>query len=117
VVLRQCKYLNNLIDLSFHQLNFMDDHYHVREMFDVIFCRNVLIYFDRPTQQAVIGKLCRNLNSSGYLFASHSESLSGLDLPLVSLDRRVQKAWRMKRLSPRVPHSEHWPFINAYSLI
>ncbi len=71
--------------VSFHQLNFMDADYCVREMFDIIFCRNVLIYFDRPTQQAVIGKLCRNLNPGGYLFISLSESLSGLDLPLVSL--------------------------------
>jgi chemotaxis protein methyltransferase CheR len=71
--------------VSFHYLNFMDADYSVREMFDIIFCRNVLIYFDRPTQQAIIGKLCRNLNPRGYLFVSHSESLSGLDLPLESL--------------------------------
>jgi chemotaxis protein methyltransferase CheR len=71
--------------VSFHQLNFMDTDYCVREMFDVIFCRNVLIYFDRPTQEAVINKLCRNLNPGGYLFVSHSETLSGLDLPLVSV--------------------------------
>jgi chemotaxis protein methyltransferase CheR len=71
--------------VSFHQLNFMDDDYCVREMFDVIFCRNVLIYFDRATQQAVIGKLCRNLNPGGFLFVSHTEFLSGLDLPLESL--------------------------------
>jgi len=71
--------------VSFHRLNFMDADYCVREMFDVIFCRNVLIYFDRPTQQAVITKLCRNLKPGGYLFVSLSESLTGLDLPLVSL--------------------------------
>lgn len=71
--------------VSFHRLNFMDADYGVREMFDVIFCRNVLIYFDRPTQQAVIAKLCRNLKPGGYLFVSLSESLTGLDLPLVSL--------------------------------
>jgi chemotaxis protein methyltransferase CheR len=69
--------------VSFHPLNFMDADYGVREMFDVIFCRNVMIYFDRPTQEAVIGKLCRNLHPGGYLFVSHSESLSGLDLPLI----------------------------------
>jgi chemotaxis protein methyltransferase CheR len=71
--------------VSFHQLNFMDPDYCVREMFDIIFCRNVLIYFDRPTQEAIIGKLCRNLNPRGYLFISLSESLSGLDLPLIPL--------------------------------
>lgn len=71
--------------VSFHQLNFMDADYGVRDIFDVIFCRNVMIYFDPPVQQAVIGKLCRNLRPGGYLFVSHSESLSGLDLPLVTV--------------------------------
>lgn len=71
--------------VSFHQLNFIDADYRVREMFEVIFCRNVLIYFDRPTQEAVINKLCRNLIPGGYLFVSHSESLSGLNLPLIPL--------------------------------
>jgi chemotaxis protein methyltransferase CheR len=71
--------------VGFHQLNFMDADYCVREMFDVIFCRNLLIYFDRPVQEAVINKLCRNLAPGGYLFVSHSESLAGLDVPLVSL--------------------------------
>ena len=46
--------------------------------YDFIFCRNLLIYFDRPTQEAVINKLCRNLALGGYLFISHSESLAGL---------------------------------------
>jgi chemotaxis protein methyltransferase CheR len=71
--------------ISFHQLNFMDTDYGVREMFSIIFCRNVLIYFDRPTQEAVVNKLCRNLRPGGYLFVSHSESLSGLDVPLTAL--------------------------------
>jgi chemotaxis protein methyltransferase CheR len=75
--------------VSFHRLNFMDANYGVREMFDIIFCRNVLIYFDRPVQAAVMGKLCRNLSPGGYLFVSHSESLSGLDLPLVALGSSV----------------------------
>jgi chemotaxis protein methyltransferase CheR len=71
--------------VSFHRLNFMDADYHVRAMFDVIFCRNVLIYFDRLTQQTVINKLCTNLRPGGYLFVCHSESLAGLDVPLLSL--------------------------------
>jgi chemotaxis protein methyltransferase CheR len=71
--------------VSFHPLNFMDAEYGVRGMVHVIFCRNVLIYFDRPTQQAVINKLCRHLIPGGFLFTSHSESLHGLDVPLASL--------------------------------
>jgi len=49
---------------------------------DVIFCRNVLIYFDRPTQQRVLSGLCRALPPGGYLFLGHSDSVTGLDLPL-----------------------------------
>jgi chemotaxis protein methyltransferase CheR len=60
----------------------MDSDYGVSEMFDVIFFRNVMIYFDRPTQEAVVGKLCRQLRPGGYFFTGHSESLLGLDVPL-----------------------------------
>ena len=68
--------------VSFYRLNFMDADYGVRDIFHVVFCRNVLIYFDRATQEAVINKICRNLAPGGYLFAGHSESLHGLDIPL-----------------------------------
>lgn len=66
--------------VGFHRLNFMDDDYPVKDAFDVIFFRNVMIYFDRSTQQAVTNKLCRNLAPGGHLFIGHSESLSGLDV-------------------------------------
>lgn len=72
-------------NVRFHQLNLMDSDYHLRDKFDVIFCRNVLIYFSRETQEAVIGKLCRHLSPGGYLFVSHSESLAGLNLPVHGL--------------------------------
>jgi chemotaxis protein methyltransferase CheR len=68
--------------LTLHFLNFMDDDYRIKDLFDVVFFRNVLIYFDRSTQGAVINKICRNLAPGGYLFIGHSESLSGLDVPL-----------------------------------
>ena len=68
--------------MTFRRLNFMDKDYCIRDMFDVVFCRNVLIYFDRPTQEAVINKICRNLAPGGYLFVGHSESLAGLDIPV-----------------------------------
>jgi chemotaxis protein methyltransferase CheR len=67
--------------VSFHQLNFMDDDYRIQNMFDVVFCRNVLIYFDRKTQESVIRKICRYINPGGYLFVGHSESLAGMDVP------------------------------------
>ena len=46
---------------------------------DVIFCRNVMIYFDRAVQQRVIADLERRLAPGGYLFVSHSESLGSVD--------------------------------------
>lgn len=47
--------------------------------FPAIFCRNVAIYFDKPTQAAVARKLASSLDAGGYLFIGHSESLSGMD--------------------------------------
>lgn len=74
---------------GYQRLNFMDDHYPVDETFDVIFCRNVLIYFDRPTQQSVINKLCGKLKPGGYFFLGHSESITGMQVPLVQLKPTV----------------------------
>jgi chemotaxis protein methyltransferase CheR len=47
-------------------------------LFDFIFCRNVMIYFDQPAQQRVIDALDRRLAPGGFLFISHAESLSGV---------------------------------------
>jgi chemotaxis protein methyltransferase CheR len=68
--------------VQFHELNFMDADYPVKDTFDVIFFRNVMIYFDKSTQEAVVNKLCRHLRPGGYLFIGHSESLMGLDVPV-----------------------------------
>lgn len=46
--------------------------------FDVIFCRNVMIYFDKETQAALVNRFYQCLNGGGYLFIGHSESLTGL---------------------------------------
>jgi chemotaxis protein methyltransferase CheR len=47
--------------------------------FDIIFCRNVMIYFDKKTQNALINKFYDSLKSGGYFFVGHSESLTGLN--------------------------------------
>jgi chemotaxis protein methyltransferase CheR len=70
---------------SFMRLNLMDSTYPIIEKFDVIFCRNVLIYFDRPTQEAVINKLCNHLVPGGYFFLGHSESATGMQVPLTPI--------------------------------
>jgi chemotaxis protein methyltransferase CheR len=67
---------------SFARLNFMDNTFNVNETFDVIFCRNVLIYFDRETQERVINKLCMKLKPNGIFFLGHSESITSMQVPL-----------------------------------
>lgn len=71
--------------VTFERLNFMDAQYPVNETFDVVFCRNVLIYFDRETQEKVINKLCSKLRTGGYFFLGHSESITSIDVPLKQL--------------------------------
>ena len=68
--------------VSFHRLNLMEGDYRLKDMFELIFFRNVLIYFEKETQEAVVNRICRNLVPGGYLFVGHSESLSGLDVPV-----------------------------------
>ena len=67
---------------KYQRLNFMDQNYAVNEKFDIIFCRNVLIYFDRETQEKVINRLCNNLKKGGYFFLGHSESITSINAPL-----------------------------------
>lgn len=61
--------------IRFRRLNLMDEHFPIKTPLDVIFCRNVMIYFDRPTQEKLVGKFYRYLKPGGYLFIGHSESL------------------------------------------
>jgi len=68
--------------VEFRRLNFMDANYGISEKADAIFCRNVIIYFDRPTQERILRKLCHHLLPHGYLFAGHAESLHEMDLTL-----------------------------------
>jgi chemotaxis protein methyltransferase CheR len=68
--------------VAFGRLNLMDEAYPVDRDIDIIFCRNILIYFDKPTQAKVLSRLCDHLVPGGYLFLGHSESIVGLDLPI-----------------------------------
>jgi chemotaxis protein methyltransferase CheR len=60
---------------NFMRMNLMDPSYPVDRDVDIIFCRNVLIYFDKPTQQKVVEQLCSHLRPGGYFIVGHSESM------------------------------------------
>ncbi|MDT8442664.1 MAG: protein-glutamate O-methyltransferase [Desulfuromonadales bacterium] len=77
--------------VRFRRLNFMDEDFGFREPFDIIFCRNVIIYFDRPTQERLLTKLVENLSSGRYIFLGHSETLLGLNLPLKQMAPSVYR--------------------------
>jgi chemotaxis protein methyltransferase CheR len=64
----------------FRQLNLLSE-YRFAEAFEVIFCRNVMIYFDRPTQAQLVNQLGRWLAPQGFLLIGHAESLNGLRVP------------------------------------
>ena len=60
---------------NFMRMNLMDSTYPVDRDVDIIFCRNVLIYFERETQRKVVEQLCSHLRPGGYLMVGHSESM------------------------------------------
>ena len=68
--------------VTFRQVNLMEP-FQVAEPMDVIFCRNVLIYFDQASQAKLVGRFHESLAPGGHLFIGHSETLSGLDVPFV----------------------------------
>ena len=68
--------------VHFGRLNLMDEVYPVEDGLDVIFCRNILIYFEKSVQQAVLRRLCDHLRPGGLLFVSHTETVNGMNLPL-----------------------------------
>lgn len=77
--------------VEFARVNFMDYNLGLKEKVDVIFCRNVIIYFDKETQEQIIRKLIDNLVPGGYLFLGHSETLFSMNLPLMQLAPSIYK--------------------------
>lgn len=71
--------------IAFRRLNLVKEYSSPGYRYDAIFCRNVLIYFDRRTQARVVSTLCEHLVPGGHLFIGHSESLTNMDLPLVQV--------------------------------
>ncbi|MDP3087349.1 MAG: CheR family methyltransferase [Methylotenera sp.] len=60
--------------ITFEQLNLLDEQWALKEPFDAIFCRNVMIYFDKPTQSKILSHFVPLMKSHALLFAGHSEN-------------------------------------------
>ncbi|HUP03565.1 MAG TPA: protein-glutamate O-methyltransferase CheR [Bryobacteraceae bacterium] len=82
------------VKVEFRRLNFMEADYGLPEALEIIFCRNVIIYFDRATQIRLLERLVRALAPGGYFFAGHSESLQSMELPLELAGPAVYRKWK-----------------------
>jgi len=76
--------------IEFRRLNLIEPFDH-NAPFALILCRDVMIYFDKPTQQNVVEKLAACLEPGGYLFVGHSESLTSRNGPLEYLRPAVYR--------------------------
>lgn len=77
--------------ITFRRLNLIQDNYPFKGKFDFIFCRNVMIYFDKKTQEGIVNKFYNYLADGGYLFIGHSESLNGVKSPFKYIKPAVYK--------------------------
>ena len=75
--------------VSFRLLNLLTERFPFRGRFDVIFCRNVMIYFDEPTQQSVIARLAEQLTPGGCLFLGLAEGLTRIPPGLTALGQSI----------------------------
>ncbi|MDR3708557.1 MAG: protein-glutamate O-methyltransferase CheR [Capsulimonadaceae bacterium] len=66
--------------IAFRHINLLDDPWPLKptSYFDIVFCRNVVIYFDKTTQRRLFQRFASRLNPGGYLFIGHSETLHGI---------------------------------------
>jgi chemotaxis protein methyltransferase CheR len=95
--------LRNLV--RFERLNLNDASYRVRRDFDLVICRNVLIYFDAPTRERVCAELLNHVAPGGYLILGHAESVLGRTdklSPVGSTEYRKESSLR-RSTEPRAP--------------
>lgn len=84
--------IDELRDLvSFRPLNLLDARYPMKGPFDALFCRNVMIYFDKPTQRDILMKMAPLLSADGLFFAGHSESFFHATDIVTSIGRTVYR--------------------------
>ncbi len=77
--------------IKFARFNLMSERFPFKHGFHVIFCRNVMIYFDRQTQEGLVAKYSEQLQKGGYLMIGHSESLNGINHPLAYVEPTVYR--------------------------
>lgn len=82
--------------VKFSRLNLLDPSWSVKEPVDAIFCRNVMIYFDKPTQKKVLDRFAPLLKTNGLLFAGHSENASLVNQTFKPLGQTVYELARVK---------------------
>lgn len=82
--------------IAFRRLNLMDDSYPIRKKYQIVFCRNVFIYFDRTTQKKVLDRIFSHMAPGGYLFMGHSENIGNAQLPLQNVASAVYKNVRQE---------------------
>jgi chemotaxis protein methyltransferase CheR len=75
--------------VTFRRINLHEETWPIRTSFDWIFCRNVIIYFDRALQQRLIARFTELLKPGGYLFLGHAESLLGMGVGLTYVGNTV----------------------------
>lgn len=78
--------------ITFRQLNLLDATWPLSQRFDAIFCRNVMIYFDKPTQARLLEKFVQALQPDGLFFAGHAESFAHARAVVEPLGRTVYRA-------------------------
>lgn len=77
--------------VRFSRVNLLDTDLERHGPMEVIFCRNVFIYFERALQRQILLRFARALVPGGYLFLGHSESINGIDVPLVQVAPTVYR--------------------------
>ena len=74
---------------EFRRLNFLDSNYNIPQKLDIVFFRNVLIYFNHKTQGEILDRIIKHLKVGGYIFIGHSEAIYDFSLPLKGVNPSV----------------------------
>ena len=77
--------------IDFRRINLNQSGWGICERFDAVFCRNVIIYFERALQERIVGRLAAHLGPAGYFFSGHSENLCWLRDLLVMVEPTVYR--------------------------